>query len=179
MIRIIKSICQPPLCLIWFAMPFFNVAAAEVDIGMENSIKSLEPETMKYIKKIAREASDSKKSYVYVSSVVRGDIDGDKQKDVFVSFAVEGIGGGNFSMLYQALFVKKTKGYILAAERSNCSTGTASGSCFVPASMSRGKILGEILEYAESDGACCPSIKRKTTLLLRNGKLVEEKVKKQ
>lgn len=178
MIRIIKFICQPLLCLTWFALSFSN-AVAEVDISMENSIKSLEPEIMKYIKKIAREASDSEESSVYVSSVVRGDIDGDKQKDVFVSFAVEGIGGGNFSMLYQALFVKKTKGYILAAQRTNCSAGTASGSCFVPASMSRGKILGEILEYAESDGACCPSIKRKTTLLLRNGKLVEEKVKKQ
>lgn len=71
MIRVIKSICQPPLCLIWFSMPCFNVAAAEVDIGMENSIKSLEPEILKYIKKVASEASDSEKPFCTANDDVK------------------------------------------------------------------------------------------------------------
>ena len=178
MTKIIKSICLLLLGAILLAVPLSSAAAVKVDIGLKEGIKPLAPEITQYIKKIARASDDSKEPSVYVSSVIRGDIDGDNQKDIFVSFAVEGIGGGNFSMLFQALFIKKTDKFILAAERSNGSTGTASGSSFIPSSIRPGKVLGETLEYAEEDGACCPSIKRKTTLLFTNGKLVEEKVKK-
>ena len=45
----------------------------------------------------------------YISALVRGDINGDSKEDVFVAYAVEGIGGGNFSLLFQALFLNDGK----------------------------------------------------------------------
>ena len=44
---------------------------------------------------------------------------------------------------------------------------------FVPSKISSGLIYGDILEYAQNDARCCPSIKTKVKLKLANGKLVK------
>ena len=146
---------------------------ASVDIYYAENIPKLEPEITSYVEKTASANDESGMASVYVSSMIRGDIDGDKEEDIFVSFAVEGIGGGNFSLFFQALFLKKDNTLVLEVERDNGSFGLATGSSFIALSIAHGNILGYVLEYAEGDGVCCPSIKRSAKLIYKNGELVE------
>lgn len=152
-----------------------NLVVAEVELA--DGIKYLEPEIRIYIEKRAREEDESKHASPYVSKIVRGDINGDQKEDVFVSYAIEGIGGGNFSMYYQALFLKERGRIIFKAERCDGSFGTAQGESYIPIRIERGKVLCEILAYAPGDGVCCPSLKGKGEILFKGGKLVAIKTK--
>jgi hypothetical protein len=149
------------------------------EVYLADGIKYLEPEIRIYIEKRTREEDESKHASPYVSKIVRGDINGDQKEDVFVSYAIEGIGGDNFSMYYQALFLKERGRIIYKAERCNGSFGTAQGESYIPIRIERGKVLCEILAYAPGDGVCCPSLKGKGNILFKGGKLVAIKSKKQ
>lgn len=145
-----------------------NIVGAEVDLA--DGIKNLEPVIRTYIEKRAKKHDVH---YAYVSKVVRGDINGDQKEDVFVSYAIEGIGGGNFTLFYQALFLNEKGRLIFKAERSNGSFGTAQGKSYIPIRIESGKVVCETLAFAPDDGACCPSLKGKGEILFKNGKLVE------
>lgn len=151
-----------------------NMVLAEVELA--DGIKYLEPEIRIYIEK---QATTHDVHYVYVSKIVRGDINGDQKKDVFVSYAIEGIGGGNFTLFNQALFLNEHDKMTFKAERSNGSFGTAQGITYIPKKIVIGKVICETLAYAPDDGVCCPSIKGKGEILFKDGKLVENKIKKQ
>ena len=148
-----------------------NISGAEVLLA--EGIKKLEPEINAYLEKRAKAEDETKNAVPYVSNVVRGDINGDHKDDVFVSYAIEGIGGGNFSLLYQVLFLKGKNRFIFKAERDNGCFGTAQGKSYIPQKMVKGKVICEFLEFAPEDGVCCPSIKGKGDILLKNGKLIE------
>lgn len=151
--------------------PVPNIVWAKVYFA--DGIKKLEPEIRRYLEKRAKEEDETKHASPYVSSVVRGDINGDQKEDVFVSYAIEGIGGGNFSMLYQALFLKIKDRLIFKAERCNGSFGTAQGKSYIPIKIESGKVICDTLEYGPEDGVCCPSIKGKGEIMFKNGKLIE------
>ena len=136
-----------------------NIVWAKVYFA--DGIKKIEPEIRIYLEKRAKEEDETKHASPYVSSVDRGDINGDQKEDVFVSYAIEGIGGGNFSMLYQALFLKIKGRLIFKAERCNGSFGTAQGKSYTPIKIESGKAICDTLEYGPEDGVCCPSIKGK------------------
>jgi hypothetical protein len=142
---------------------------AKVDVA--DGIKNVEPEIEAYVKKRAAQEGGTP----YISALVRGDIDGDAKEDVFISYGVEGIGGGNFSLLFQALFLKDGKRLIFRAERVNGSFGTAQGKSYTPKKIEKGRVVCETDEYGPDDGACCPSIKGKGEILFRDGKLIEAK----
>ncbi len=148
-----------------------NIVWAKVYFA--DGIKKIEPEIRRYVEKRAKEEDETKHASPYVSSIVRGDINGDQKEDVFVSYTIEGIGGGNFSMLYQALFLKNNGRLILKAERCNGSFGTAQGKSYIPIKIERGKVICETLKYGPEDGVCCPSIKGKGEIQLKDGKLIE------
>lgn len=153
---------------------FPNIIFAEVELA--DGTDYLEPEIRIYIED---QATKHDVHYVYVSKVVRGDINGDQKKDVFVSYAIEGIGGGNFTLFNQALFLNEQDKMTLKAKRSNGSSGTAQGITYIPKKIVIGKVICETLSYAPDDGVCCPSIKGKGEILFKDGKLVENKIKKQ
>ena len=148
-----------------------NIVGAEVTLA--DGIKYLEPSIKKYLEKRVLEEDESKHAEPYVSKIVRGDINGDHSTDVFISYAIEGIGGGNFSMFYQALFLNERGRLVFKSERCNGSFGTAQGKTYIPIRIERGKVICETLAYAPDDGVCCPSIKGKGDILFINGKLVE------
>lgn len=152
-------------------------------ITLSEGIEKPDPAIGAYLHRVALDNDDSAEASVYVSALLYGDIDGDKLDDAFIAFAVEGIGGGNFSLLFQALFLQRAGRFVLAAEREDGSFGLATGSSFVPSSIEYGKITGEVLQYAEDDGACCPSIRTKAalvpegdTFLERYGKETEKSI---
>lgn len=165
------------IMMILFALIFIpGIAKSEVELA--DGIKYVDPEIKKYLEKRAAEDDELKKAIPYVSNVLRGDINGDKKADVLVSYAIEGIGGGNFSLFYQALFINEKGKLIFKAERSNGSFGTAQGKTYIPLRMEKGKVVCKTLAYAPDDGVCCPSIKGKGEILYRNGKLIEKKPNK-
>lgn len=156
------------------------IGLSTTSIGAEvliaEGIKDVEPEIKSYLANRAVEVDEFKKAVPYISHLVRGDIDGDKKDDVFVSYAIEGIGGGNFSLLFQTLFINEKGKLVFKAERDNGSFGTAQGKSLIPIRIEKGSVLCESLAYAPGDAVCCPSINGKAQLFFENGKLIEKEL---
>jgi len=147
----------------------FLPAGAFATVDVADGIKKVEPEIKAYVKKRAAREGGAP----YISALVRGDIDGDSKEDVFIAYAVEGMGGGNFSLLFQALFLNDGKRLVFRAERPNGSFGTAQGKSYIPRKIEKGRVICETDEYGPDDGVCCPSIKGEGEILFRDGKLIE------
>jgi hypothetical protein len=157
-----------------------SVIIAEEGIYWTTEVCELPSQVEGYVRDIAarrvyKEDNNPEAPYpdIEVASLLKGDIDENGQEDIFISFAVSGIGGGNFSLYFQALFLGANNSLRLAAERPNGSYGNAVGKTFIPESISRGKIVGTTLEYGPNDGVCCPSIEIESSLFYSAGKLVE------
>lgn len=153
------------------ALPFalLCAATAQADISSDESVGKLDAPIRAYLDKKA--AAESAGAGIYVSKLVRGDIDGDGKPDAYVSYSLESASGGNFTLLYEALFVVEKGQLVFKAERGNGSSGTAQGESFSPERIETGRIVGEILAYAPDDGACCPSIKHRAEVAYANGRL--------
>ncbi|TDR45016.1 hypothetical protein DFR29_105199 [Tahibacter aquaticus] len=143
-------------------------AATAAEISSDDSVGTLDAPIRAYLD---RKAAAESAAGIYVSKLVRGDIDGNGKADAYVSYSLESASGGNFTLLYEALFVVEKDQLVFKAERDNGSSGTAQGESFSPKRIEAGRILGEILAYAPDDGACCPSIKRAASVSYAGGKL--------
>jgi len=124
----------------------------------------------KYIAGVAKVSDASE--YKEARKILYGDIDGDGDEDAIVQFTIEGMGGGN------------NYGFSLAAFKNDDGKLTAITDEVVGGKMNRevelkriekGVIYLDTKEYAENDGACCPSIAGKTSFVLEGKKLVEKK----
>lgn len=124
----------------------------------------------KYIAGVAKVSDASE--YKEARKILYGDIDGDGDDDAIVQFTIEGMGGGN------------NYGFSLAAFKNDDGKLTAITDEVVGGKMNRevelkriekGVIYLDTKEYAENDGACCPSIEGKTSFVLEGKKLVEKK----
>jgi hypothetical protein len=162
-----------PLLFITLLLSLPASSMASTEIQLEENLGKLDPAITTHVKKVAEENDESGNASVYISTLVHGDIDGDSKKDAVVSFAVQNIGGGNFSRMFQALFLNRNGRLTLAAVRNNDSFGLGPGKSFVPTSISKRKVLGHVVEYAEGDEPCCPSSKRDAALIYAKGKLIE------
>lgn len=93
-------------------------------------------------------------------------------KDALVLYTVEGVGCGNNYWSSLAVFYKSGKDYKLADAKK---IGGKWGPHVEPDSLGyrNGLIHLVVLEHAEKDASCCPSIKRKAFYLIQNGKLTE------
>lgn len=147
-----------------------DIVRADVLLG--DNIKDLKPEIRGYVERRAKAEDKSNKAVPYVSKVIVGDINGDKKEDIFIDYAIEGIGGGNLTLFFQALFLKNKNRYFFTAERSNGCFGTAQGKTYISKKISGGKVICESLAYAPEDGVCCPSIKGTGEITFKNGQLI-------
>lgn len=124
----------------------------------------------RYIAGVARTSGASE--YKEARKIVYGDVDGDGDADAAVQFTIEGMGGGNNYAFYLAVF--RNENGKLKPLTDEVVGGKLNRSVTLQKIGDR-KIYLDTEEYAENDGACCPSIKGKTVYLLKNNKLTEQK----
>lgn len=154
-------------------LPVVVIAApcTAAEVSKPDDVSAVEPEIAAFIAKRAKQEDPGGTAEPYVSALVRGDIDGDGDADALAAYAIEGIGGGNFSLLFLALFERDGDRLVFKTERENGSFGTASGSSFIPKSIAKGKISGELQTYGPDDAVCCPSISKPAVMPYSKGKL--------
>ena len=107
----------------------------------------------------------------YISKIVRGDLDRDGNEDAIVNYAIEGIGGGNFSLLYIAVFLNNRGKLVYKTQMSAGSFGSGTGSQLAAESIDNGKLIVEVDEYLPQDAVCCPSKKSHKQFVLERGRL--------
>lgn len=124
----------------------------------------------KYIAGVAK-VSDGEE-YKEARKILYGDIDGDGDEDAVAQFTVEGMGGGNNYSFELAVF--KNDSGKLTAVTDEVVGGKLNRNVELKR-IEKGVIYLDTKEYAEDDGACCPSIEGKTSYILQGKKLVEKK----
>jgi hypothetical protein len=124
----------------------------------------------RYIAGVARTSGASE--YKEARKIVYGDVDGDGDADAAVQFTIEGMGGGNNYAFYLAIF--RNENGKLKPLTDEVVGGKLNRNVTLQKIDDR-KIYLDTDEYAENDGACCPSIKGKTVYILKNNKLTEQK----
>lgn len=124
----------------------------------------------RYIAGVARTSGASE--YREARKILYGDIDGDGDADAAVQFTIEGMGGGNNYAFYLAVF--RNENGKLKPLTDEVVGGKLNRNVTLQRIGDR-KIYLVTEEYAENDGACCPSIKGKTVYILKNNKLTEQK----
>lgn len=124
----------------------------------------------KYIAGVAK-VSDGEE-YKEARKLFYGDIDGDGDEDAVAQFTVEGMGGGNNYSFELAVF--KNDNGKLTAITDEVVGGKLNRNVELKR-IEKGVIYLDTKEYAEDDGACCPSIEGKTSYVLEGKKLVEKK----
>jgi hypothetical protein len=124
----------------------------------------------KYIENLAEEIDASE--YKEARTIVHGNLDEDGDEDIAVQFTLEGMGGSNNHHIYLAIFENKNSEFTPVL---NEIIGGKNYRGIESKQISNGKILLDTKDYAEKDGACCPSIEGKTSYVLKDRKLVEEK----
>lgn len=107
------------------------------------------------------------------TSIIRGDINGDKRDDLIISVPTEGGGGGgNIAWSDHFLFLGTTdKNYTLADVKSDGELTGCGGGYFTPETIVLNTLVGTSLCYADDDGHCCPSLKFQSTSVFVNGKI--------
>lgn len=164
-----KTIKTQIVIALLFTFPLFG------EIHSAEEVKLVEDEINNYTEKRLFEEDEFKKAVVYISNITRGDIDGDGDSDAIVDYSLQGIGGGgNFSLCFQALFLREKKGLLFKSEKPNGTFGTAKGRTLSVKTIKKGLAFCDYVEWAPDDGVCCPSIKGETTLLYKNGKLIDQ-----
>lgn len=115
------------------------------------------------------------------TSIIRlGDLNGDNLVDAVVDYGLEPTyddngGGGNAIAEISGLVALVNTGQALTIADHSEEFGGNFGSRNELKKISSGVIFLEGLEYGEDDPRCCPSIKKTTKIVLRNGKLVDLK----
>lgn len=122
-----------------------------------------------YISKQAEEYTAVE--YEDAKKIVFGDVNGDGIKDIVVLYTLEGFDGGNNYGQYLAVFIKLKNGKLKYI--TDDGVGGKNSRAVWLVSIKNNKILLNTKEYADSDGSCCPSIKRKTQYVLLKNKLKE------
>ena len=110
-----------------------------------------------------------------IIQIVRGDLDNDGDADTVANYGVEGIGGGNLSRLYIAVFLNSKGKLSFKTETAAGVAGTGSGRLLNVRAVENGNVLCDTFEFLPDDGACCPSVKGVASFVLKRGKLLESK----
>ncbi len=111
--------------------------------------------------------------------VILGDLNGDKLIDGIVDYGLEPTyednGGGNSISEIPGLIAFTNTGTNLIVADHSENFGGNFGSRNELKKISNGIVFLEVLDYAEDDARCCPTLKTTTKLILRNNKLTELK----
>lgn len=137
-----------------------KIAIKQANISTEEAVKLAEKQFEKYLPKILDDYDarlDIQESYI-------GDFTGDGISDVAIYFALAPQDGGN-AIVGQGLALYKNTG-----TNVKVIAGYEPDYLFSFKTIKNGKIYVEKLEYAETDGRCCPSIKTEHILKISGGK---------
>ncbi|MEP7075016.1 MAG: hypothetical protein ABI878_04330 [Acidobacteriota bacterium] len=110
--------------------------------------------------------------YKQARKLLKGDINGDKKKDIVVLYTLEGFNGSNNYRQYLAVFLGTGKGFRYAAKEV---VGEHAGRGVELKSIIGGRINLDTMEPRKTDPACCPSKPGKARYLFAAGKLRELK----
>ncbi len=122
---------------------------------------------------IARQARRERgEEYKEARKVAAGDLNHDGTPETAVLYTIEGQGGSNLYLQYVAVFVRKN-GRLEAS--THAEVGGKSTRSVEQISIAGNTIRLDTLEYGPKDAACCPSAKGKTTYVLRDNRLQEQK----
>lgn len=125
-----------------------------------------------YIAGVAK-VSDAEE-YKEARKILDGDLDGDGDEDAAVQFTIEGMGGGNMFSFYLAVFRNENGKFTAVTDEV---IGGKLNRNVEFTKIENGTMYFDTKNYADGDGACCPSIAGKTSYILEGNKLVEKKVK--
>ncbi|MBO6200043.1 MAG: hypothetical protein J6N74_00295 [Chryseobacterium sp.] len=137
-----------------------QTAIKQASISTEQAVKLAEKQFEEYLPKILDDYDarpDFQESHT-------GDFTGDGISDVAIYFSLAPQDGGN-ALVGQGLALYKNTGTnvkVIAGYEPNY--------LFTFEKISDGKIYVEKLEYAETDGRCCPSIRTEHVLKISGGK---------
>lgn len=126
----------------------------------------------RYIAGVAKVSDASE--YKEARKIIYGDLDGDGDEDAAAQFTIEGMGGGNNYGFYLAVF-RNENGKLKGV--TDDAIGGKLNRDVTFTKIENGRMFFDTKDYAEDDGACCPSIEGKTTYVLEGEKLVEKKSK--
>jgi len=113
---------------------------------------------------------ESATEYKEARSIVRGDLNGDGDKDVVVLYTLENLGGTNQYVQYLAVFINR-RGRLLYVTHQLI--GGKNRRAIESVSIKEGKINLQTQEYLPTDASCCPSKKGEVRFILSRGKLKE------
>ncbi len=133
----------------------------------------LEPSVIAQLEENLKKEDESGMATIYINAAVPADSDFDGDSDLLLSYSLQGIGGGNMSLMSLAYFARQSGNLTLKAEMENSSTGTGVGRIIVPTGFKNGYFECETLEFSDNDGAANPSIKGKTRLVFDSEQLRE------
>lgn len=129
-------------------------------LSTNDAIKLAEQQFSNYLPKIL----DSHDAILDIQETYTGDFTGDGIADVAIYFSLASNGGGN-AIVGQGLALYQNDGNTVKVI-----AGYEPDYLFVFDKINNGKIYVEKLEYAETDGRCCPSIKTEHALTISSNK---------
>lgn len=142
-------------------LPKQNFAESVKKISTEEAKRLAEKQFQKYLPKIL----DSHNAYLDSQDTFAGDFTGDRTDDVLIYFSLAPKEGGN-AIVGQGLVLYKNIG-----SHVKVIGGYEPDYLFNFKKIKNGKIYVEKLEYAETDGRCCPSIKTEHQLTISETKI--------
>lgn len=134
---------------------------ATPNISTAEAVKLATAQFEAYLPKILK----SHDARIDLQEPVTGDFTGDGIDDVAIYFSLSPKDGGN-ALVGQGLTLYKNDG-----KSVKVIAGFEPDYLFSFTKISNGKIYVEILEYAEDDGRCCPSIKTEHILTISGNKV--------
>nr|WP_121271774.1 hypothetical protein [Pedobacter schmidteae] len=138
----------------------FKTSSGHQQLSIKDVVKQAEKQFAQYLPKILKSSDgvlDVQQSYT-------GDFTGDGIADVAIYFSLSPAGGGN-AIIGQGLVLYKNEG-----NRVKVIGGYEPDYLFKVDTIRDGKIMVEKMEYAETDGRCCPSVRTKHTLTISGNK---------
>jgi hypothetical protein len=106
-----------------------------------------------------------------VRKTIEGDLNHDGNADVAVLYTIEGQGGSNNYVQYLAVFIRTKTGLVFAASRP---VGGKNRRNVDLTSIKNEVMYLDVMDYAKTDGSCCPSIKGATAFILMGRQLIEK-----
>lgn len=131
------------------------------EISTEQAVKLAEKQFQEYLPKIL----DVHNAYLDSQDTFTGDFTGDGVEDIAIYFSLAPKEGGN-TIVGQGLALYQNNG-----TNVKVIAGYEPDYLFSFKKISKGKIYVEKLEYAETDGRCCPSIKTEHILTISGSKV--------
>ncbi|WP_222166168.1 hypothetical protein [Edaphocola aurantiacus] len=130
-------------------------------LSIKDAVKQAEASFAQYLPKILK----SHDGVLDIQQSYTGDFTGDGIEDVAIYFSLGPAGGGN-AIVGRGLALYKNEG-----NKVNVIVGYEPEYLFKVDTISDGKIIVEKMEYAETDGRCCPSIRSKHALTISGNKV--------